>query len=56
MAAPSGRPPGPEPDFETFEFQEERERGSFLFSKACESLYRRKFKKIEDAPFAAYPG
>jgi hypothetical protein len=37
-----------------FEFQGERERGSFLFSKACKSLYRRRFKKIEDAPLAAY--
>jgi len=27
--------------------------GSFLFSKACKSLYRRRFKEIEDAPFAA---
>jgi hypothetical protein len=36
------------------EFGEEREGGSFLFSKACKSLYRRRFKIIEDAPFAAY--
>jgi hypothetical protein len=28
--------------------------GSFLFSKACKSLYRRRFKEIEDAPLAAY--
>jgi hypothetical protein len=34
----------------------EKERSSFLFSKACRSLYRRKFKEIEDAPFAAYRG
>jgi hypothetical protein len=38
-----------------FEFFREREGGSFLFSKACKSLYRRRFKEIEDAPFAAYP-
>jgi len=37
-----------------FEFFRERDRGSFLFSKACKSLYRRRFKEIEDAPFAAY--
>ena len=37
-----------------FEFQGERERGSILFSKACKSLYRRRFKEIEDAPLAAY--
>jgi hypothetical protein len=37
-----------------FEFQGERERGSFLFSKACKSLCRRRFKEIEDAPLAAY--
>jgi hypothetical protein len=37
-----------------FEFQGERERGSFLFSKACKSLYRRRFKETEDAPLAAY--
>ena len=36
------------------EFEEEREGGSFLFSKACKSLYRRRFKEIGDAPFAAY--
>jgi hypothetical protein len=28
--------------------------GSFLFSKACKSLNRRRFKEIEDAPRAAY--
>jgi hypothetical protein len=33
----------------------EKERGrSFLFPKAYESLYRCRFKKIEDAPLAAY--
>jgi hypothetical protein len=37
-----------------FEFFREREGGSFLFSKACESLYRRRFREFEDAPFAAY--
>jgi hypothetical protein len=38
-----------------FEFFRERERGgSFFFSKACKSLYRRRFKAIEDAPIAAY--
>jgi hypothetical protein len=37
-----------------FEFQGERERGRFLFSKACGSLYRRRFKEFENAPFAAY--
>jgi hypothetical protein len=37
-----------------FEFGEERERETFLFSKACKSLNRRRFKEIEDAPFAAY--
>jgi len=32
-----------------------KERGrSFLFSKACKSPYRRRFKEIEDAPLAAY--
>jgi hypothetical protein len=36
-----------------FEFFRERERGRFLFSKACKSLYRRRFKEVEDAPFAA---
>jgi hypothetical protein len=35
-----------------FEFFREREGGRFLLSKACKSLYRRGFKKIEDAPFA----
>jgi hypothetical protein len=30
-----------------------RERGG-LFSKACKSLYRRRFKRIEDARFAAF--
>ena len=54
MADPGGRPPGPEPGFRLFEFQGERERGSFLFSKACKSLCRRRFKKIEYAPLAAY--
>jgi hypothetical protein len=37
-----------------FEFFRERERGSFLFSKACKSLYRRRFREFEDAPFPAY--
>jgi hypothetical protein len=37
-----------------FEFFREREGKEFLFSKACKSLYRRRFKEIEDAPFAAY--
>jgi hypothetical protein len=33
----------------------EKERGrSFLFSKACKSLYRRRFRQSEDAPLAAY--
>jgi hypothetical protein len=36
-----------------FEFFRERERGRFLFSKACKSLYRRRFKVFEDAPLAA---
>jgi hypothetical protein len=31
-----------------------REGGSFPFSKACRSLHRRRFKEIEDAPFAVY--
>jgi hypothetical protein len=29
-------------------------RESFLFSKACKSLYRRRFREFEDAPLAAY--
>jgi len=38
-----------------FEFFREREKGgSFLFSKACKSLYRRRFEEFEDAPLAAY--
>jgi hypothetical protein len=37
-----------------FEFQGEREREVFLFSRACRSSSRRRFKEIEDAPFAAY--
>jgi hypothetical protein len=37
-----------------FEFQGERERGRVVFSKACKAFYRRRFKEIEDAPFAAY--
>jgi len=35
-------------------FRGKREGEGFFFSKACESLYRRRFKNIEDAPFAAY--
>jgi len=55
MADPDGRPPGPEPGFRLFGILHgKRDRGSFLFTKACKSLYRRKFKRIEDAPFAAY--
>jgi len=37
-----------------FEFFREKRGGSFLFSKACKSLYRRRFKEFEDAPFAAH--
>jgi hypothetical protein len=37
-----------------FEFFRERERGKFSVFKICKSLYRRRFKEIEDAPFAAY--
>jgi hypothetical protein len=37
-----------------FEFFRERERGRFLFSKACKSLSRRRFKEFEDTPFATY--
>jgi hypothetical protein len=37
-----------------FEFQGEREREKFLFSKACKNLNRRRFKEIEDVPLAAY--
>jgi hypothetical protein len=37
-----------------FEFQGKERGGSFLFSKACKSLYRRRFKETEDAPPAAY--
>jgi hypothetical protein len=39
---------------EFLEFGEEREGGRILFSKAYKSLYRRRFKNIEDAPLAAY--
>ena len=35
-------------------FREKERGGSFLFSKACKSLYRRRFKEIEDAPLAAH--
>jgi hypothetical protein len=35
-------------------FREKERGGRFLFSKACKSLYRRRFKEIEDAPLAAY--
>jgi hypothetical protein len=35
-------------------FREKERGGSFLFSKACKSLYRRRFKEIEGAPLAAY--
>lgn len=38
-----------------FEFFREGKRGgNFLFSKACKSLHRRRFKEIEDAPPAAH--
>jgi CheY-like chemotaxis protein len=37
-----------------FEFQGEREREKFLFSKVCKSFYQRRFKGFEDAPLAAY--
>src|SRR6476646_9093753 len=48
-------PFGSEPGFRFFKFFREREKGgSFLFSKACGSLYRRRFKEFENAPFAAY--
>jgi hypothetical protein len=36
-----------------FEFFREREGGRVLFSKACKSLYRRRFRKTEYAPLAA---
>jgi hypothetical protein len=38
----------------SFEFFREREGGRFLFSKACKSVYRRRFTEFEDAPSAAY--
>jgi hypothetical protein len=37
-----------------FEFQGERERGKFFVFKGLQSLNRRRFKEIEDAPLAAY--
>src|SRR5215475_10865098 len=37
-----------------FNFREKERGGSFLFSKACKSLCRRRFKEIEDTPLAAY--
>jgi hypothetical protein len=36
-------------------FRGKRGGGSFLFSKACKSLYRRRFKEIEDAPLCRPP-
>jgi hypothetical protein len=40
-----------------FEFFRERETGKFsIFSKACKSLFRRRFRETEDAPLAAYLG
>jgi hypothetical protein len=38
----------------TLLIQGERERGKFLFSKACKNLYRRRFIEFEDAPCVAY--
>lgn len=43
---------GSEQDF--FKFREKERGERYLFSKACRSLYRRRFKEFEDAPFAAY--
>jgi hypothetical protein len=49
------RPSGAEPGFRAFFNSSVKERGgSFLFSKAYKSLYRRRFKEIEGAPLAAY--
>jgi hypothetical protein len=42
----------PEHIFRLFEFQEKKRGEDFLFSKACKSLYRRRFKEIEDTPLA----
>jgi hypothetical protein len=36
-----------------FEFREKERGGRGLFSKACKSLYRHRFKEIEDAPLVA---
>jgi len=55
MADPGGQPPRSEPGFRLFlKFFKERKEGSSLVSEACKSLYRRRFKEIEDAPFVAY--
>lgn len=55
MADPGRRPPGPEPDFRAFLiFRKKREGGTFLFSRACKGLYRRRFKEIEKCAAAAY--
>jgi hypothetical protein len=37
-----------------FVFFRERERGKVSVFKGLQKLYRRRFKNIEDAPFAAY--
>jgi hypothetical protein len=55
MVDPGGRLLGPEPDFgRLFEFQGERERGRFLFSKACKSFIGADSKKLKMRHFAAY--
>jgi hypothetical protein len=56
LVDPGGlRPLGPEPGVGGFlEFRKNLKCKRGLESKACKSLSRRRFKEIEDAPFAAY--
>jgi len=54
MADPGGRHLVPNQVLAFLNSSGKERGGSFLFSKACKSLYRRRFKEIEDAPLAAY--
>jgi hypothetical protein len=54
MAVLGGRPPGPEPDFESFRILQGKREGKSSVFKGLEKPLSVQIKGFEDAPFAAY--